>query len=228
MLTLKNPYIAHVSDGLRLYGGNQNLMKNQNTRLSGCGVIAALDTLIYMHLYHSGCDSDEFCNIHSAQVSHDEYEHVAESLRRKYLPVVPRFGTNGFMLSAGMNAFMKKHNIPYRASYGTKHGQLFNTVEAMIGDDLPVILLIGASFPAVWVKDPLNFYIKSIDGIYKKACAVSSHYVTITGIDSDWLCVSSWGKQYYISKEEFIRHSKAHSIELFNTIIKLTPRQKND
>lgn len=226
MLTLNNHYITHISDGRHLYGGNQTLMKNKRTRQCGCGVIAALDTLIYLHLYHDGCNCSDYAAIKNSYVPHDEYEKLAEKLQNKYLPLIPHFGTNGIMLAAGINAFMKKHNYPYKASYGTEKGQLFRAVERMISEDLPVILLIGASFPEVWVKDPLNLYVKFEDGTMKKACAVDGHFVCITGIDDEWLSVSSWGRQYFISREELIHHTKSHSIELFNTIIQLRPRKR--
>lgn len=224
MITLKNPYIAHISGGHHLYGGNQSLMKNKSTRQCGCGVIAALDCLIYLHLYHSGCTCDEFSVIKNSYVPHAEYERLAENLRKKYLPLIPRYGTNGFMLAAGINAFMKKYGYTYKARYGTEKGEVFPTIERMLADDLPVILLIGGSFPAFWIKAPLNLYVKFDDGTLKKACDVEAHYVSVTGIDDEWISVSSWGRQYFISREEFLCHTKAHSIELFNTIIQFIPR----
>ena len=48
--------------------------------------------------------------------------------------------------------------------------------------------------------------------------------MTVTGMDEDWLCVSSWGNRYYISREEYRRYVRRHSSYLFSNIVYLDKR----
>ena len=89
----------------------------------------------------------------------------------------------------------------------------------MLSADLPVILAVGPNFPAVWMKERLRFFVKSKNGVFRPGTATKSHYVTVTGMDEDWLRISSWGSEYYISRREYEDYVHRHSNPLFSNIL---------
>ena len=91
----------------------------------------------------------------------------------------------------------------------------------------PVILAVGQNFPLIWGQNKLQFYVKRPDGTYCSTCAVKAHFVTITGIDCRWIQISSWGKRYYIDREEFVRYVKKHSCYLFSNIAYIKELHQN-
>jgi hypothetical protein len=102
---------------------------------------------------------------------------------------------------------------------------MYDTIEEMLRQDIPVILSIGPNSPNLWGDKGIPFYeLREIDYqdnentsssnskpyYYKVAQQkVNGHYVTVTGIIKDdvasriMLRISSWGKQYYINYEEY-------------------------
>ena len=87
-----------------------------------------------------------------------------------------------------------------------------------------MILSVGPNFPAVWEKHKLKFYRKITDGNYRPAAATKAHYVTATALDAEWLRISSWGKEYYINREEYEAFVKAHSSYLFSNLVYLSKK----
>ena len=48
------------------------------------------------------------------------------------------------------------------------------------------------------------------DGMPRAAASTHAHFLTVTGIDGEWLQVSSWGHRFFISRaeyEEYVTHS---------------------
>ena len=56
MIKLKNPYISVQYENLKSCGGNQRMSESQVIKSCGCGVIAALDILVYF-AKHKACNS---------------------------------------------------------------------------------------------------------------------------------------------------------------------------
>ena len=55
-----------------------------------------------------------------------------------------------------------------------------------------------------------------------------AHYVTVTGADSDWLQISSWGKRYYIRKDDYLSYVKRHSARLFSNILYIREKKHGE
>ena len=78
----------------------------------------------------------------------------------------------------------------------------------MLRKDIPVIMCIPMTLLKKDKGRGLSFYKKEKEG-YRKVCVVSAHYVTVTGMIREkvdgrtFLQISSWGKQYYVCKEEY-------------------------
>lgn len=208
MIELRSPYPGVLADGLCSYGGSQMWSASVNMRQCGCGIIAAYDLVRYLK---SGPDAKP--------MPLDDYNQRLRELNRRYFPLIPRFGINGILLVFGLNRLLRKEGLPYRAKWMASGSLLWDRVTQMLLRDIPVILSVGPNFPAIWQKHSLDFYIKTRDGRYRKAAAISAHYVTATGIDEEWVRISSWGRMYFVNRREYADFVRKHSNYLFSNIV---------
>ena len=221
-VTLRRPYPSVKKEAERTYGGCQNWLSNAAAQRSGCGLVAAADLLIYLHRYHSGCAMEFFRELPARDpIPADIYDYYAHRLRRRYFPIAASFGLNAFLLALGMNRFFRDNGLSLRARWGVRRKHFWQTVRSMLERDLPVILCVGINFPIPWGKKQLPFYTQEKGGEYRPATAAHAHYVAITGMDGDWLRVSSWGREYHIRREEYDRYRKKHSCGLYSNILRL-------
>ena len=219
--SLKNPYI-NVTDGrIVSYGGNQMSADNKTERTVGCGVIAALDLLLYLSRYHMA-SAEIGLKIpvpEKGAVPLTNYLMLAHAMRKKYLPLIPGHGINGLMLSLGLNASFLNNRFPFRASWGVPYKKLWSEIARMLDEDIPVIFSIGPNLPLIWQHHMLRFYLMDRQGSFVPGPQTHAHYVMITGMDANWLRISSWGRMYYIRRDEFLRYVKEHSMRLVNNIL---------
>lgn len=214
--SLQNKYISVSKDGTVSYGGNQSWSENSIIRRCGCGVVSSLDLLLYLDKYHCG---GEKLAAGAWPLPFKEYDRLCTSLSRRYLPLLPPLGINGVSLALGLNGFFLKHNMPFRASWRVSCEKLMGRVEAMLDDDIPVILSIGTNFPFVWQKNRVTLYTGRTPGEMRKAASTKAHYVTVTGCDDKRLRISSWGKEYYIDKAEYLSYIKQHSSSVISNVM---------
>ena len=221
MIQIRHRYIA-VSSGQRIsFGGSQMLSDSRTMREVGCGVIAALDLLLYLCRFH-GCKCAFFADAaQDGVIDEREYDELAQRLSRRFFPLIPKLGVNGLMLAGGLNVFFLRYSLPFRASWGIGSGKLFEKIEAMLARDIPVILSVGPNFPLFWQKNELTFYAAAPDGAIRPACNIKAHYVTVTGIDGTWLKISSWGREYFIDREEYLSYIRRHSGSIVSNIVRI-------
>lgn len=201
-------------------GGNQAWSHNNNFRLCGCGVVSCMDLLIYLCRYHPGCSAEMLSPlIHIDPIPLDVYDQTALRLSRWYLPLIPRRGLNGLSMAAGFDLFCLRNHIPYRARWGVSGKKLWSSIQSMLRQDIPVILAIGPNLPLFWQHNKLVFYRKNADGTFRPAAETLSHYVTVMGLDEQWLHISSWGREYYISRDEYLQYIYAHSSRIVSNIL---------
>lgn len=221
MLQISHNYISVCSGELLSFGGSQMLSKSRTMREVGCGVIAALDLLLYLCRFH-GCTCAFFAQAAEDGVIDElEYDELAQKLSRRFFPMIPKLGINGLMLAGGLNLFFLRYALPFRASWGIGSWKLFRQIEDMLAQDIPVILAVGPNFPLFWQKNKLNFYVLSPDGAMRPSCSIKAHYVTVTGIDEKYLKISSWGREYYIDREEYLSYIRRHSGSIVSNIVKI-------
>lgn len=151
----------------------------------------------------------------------EEYNHELEATSRRYFPLVKPFGINGIFLAAGMNRLLRRYHLPYRAFWAVSGRKFWPRVEELLSQDLPVIFSVGPNFPAVWKKNRLTFYRKTPDGVYVPSSSAKSHYITATGIDEQWLRISSWGTEYYINRREYDEYIRRYSTSIVSNILML-------
>ena len=211
MLGLKHPYLR-VSDGVRLsYGGSQMRSEKAVIRKCGCGPVAALDLVWYLE--HRG---------ETEPVTLAKYNTLLSAVCHRFFPLLPPFGINGIVFTAGMNRLLQARGLPFRAHWMLSGEKLWQRVENMLSRDIPAILSVGPNFPAFWQNNKLSFYQKTADGSYHKATSAKGHFVTVTGIDAEWVRLSSWGREYYINRSEYEEYTKANSLYAFSNLLYLT------
>ena len=96
-------------------------------------------------------------------------------------------------------------------------------MEEMLRRDIPVILSIGPNFPRLWKQGKETLY-RMDQGDYRRAAETRAHYVTVTGMDESWLRISSWGKEYYLSREEYETYRADISSALVSNIVYIRER----
>jgi len=192
------PYVS-LPYGGKSYGGNQMASPDKVMRRCGCGVVAAADLLLYLHRYHKPLPLLEGV---SGEPTLDEYEDLLQHLRRKFFPLFYPVGMNGLSLALGLNHIFRRNGLAFRCRWDMSEAKLWSRMEEMLIMDIPVILSIGPNFPRLWKKGKETLY-RLDNGEQRAAASTRAHYVTVTGMDDTWLRVSSWGKEYYLSREEY-------------------------
>ena len=223
-----NNRITAVNVGARSsYGGSQMISESKTMRDVGCGVVAALDLLIYLCRYHPDCSSSFFPDLSASEpFGKEEYDALARRLSRRFLPVIPKLGINGVLLATGIDLFFIRYRMPFRATWGVRPGRLWDEIDRMLSENIPVILAVGPNFPLLWQKNRLRFYSLMLDGSMREACETSAHYVTVTGMDEKYLRVSSWGREYYIDRGEYSDYVKKHSSPIVSSVLLVRRRKK--
>ena len=212
MLTLQNPYISVYVHGRASFGGGQQFSGNTMIRRCGCGVIAATDLLLYLSRNHPFGAVDFFAGLLGEQpLPFPAYDAAILRMNRRYFPMIPYAGINGVMLMAGMQRFLHEHGMPYSARWCIFQGALWKHVEDMLLEDIPVIMSVGPNFPVIWGNQRVRFYIRTTDGKYIASSGAKAHFFTITGMDETWLQISSWGRLYYLRREEFTQYARKYS-----------------
>ena len=206
MTKLVKPF-EKVKDGNRIYyGGRQQWCSKKLLRDSGCGVIACAQILFHI------------AGKNRASIEKKEFMELAELLGKKYIFVIKGLGLSGILMSWGLNRYLRKKKLPYRARWGCMPWKIWQKTEEMLKADIPVILAVGANFPIIGGRHKINLYDKRKEG-YVTVDRISAHFVTITDMDEEWIGVSSWGAKYYINKKEYIRYVILHSNWILSNIL---------
>lgn len=219
-MELKHEYVSLGGGARPTYGGSQMLSPRKIIQKCGCGPVAVADILIYLRRSREGCDTPLLRSIPaSGPAERPVYFDMLNRLCRRYTPVLYPIGTNGVFLAAGMNAYFRRNKIRLRATWCWGIKKLRQRIETMLENDLPVILAIGPNFPFMSSnKHKVALYVKAGDRMIQKA-KVNAHYVTVTGMEGEWLRVSSWGAEFYINIDEYERYARKHSLPLFTNVM---------
>lgn len=220
MLELQHPYILVDVHGRLSYGGGQQLSKNPMIRRCGCGVVAATDLLLYLTRWHSHGAVDYFAGLLTDEaVPLPVYDALLRNLSRREFPMIPYAGINGVMLMAGMQLFFRRHGMPYITRWCMAPGRLWERIEDMLSADIPVIMSVGPNFPLIWGDKRVRFYAHAPAGGYIPASGAKAHYFTVTGLDGEWLRISSWGCCYYLSRREFEEYARHASTTIASNVL---------
>ncbi|MBQ9647319.1 MAG: hypothetical protein IJV43_03030 [Oscillospiraceae bacterium] len=199
---------VRTAEGLSC-GGDQNWFPDRNFRLCGCGVVACADTLLYL----TG----------RGELEQEEYERYVNSLR-KYFPLVPHHGIDGVRLAIGLNALLRKRGVRVRAGWSASGARFWDRLARLLANDLPAIVAIGPSFPRVWDAERLQLY-RRTGGAYVAAARTKGHFLTVLGLDDDWMRVSSWGQELYIERRAYADYMRRQGA-LFTNLVYLERMEK--
>ena len=86
-----------------------------------------------------------------------------------------------------------------------------------------MILSIGQNIP-FWRRKKLCLY-RQENGVCLPAAEVKAHFVVVTGLENEYLQVSSWGKEYYISWQEYQKYAKKYSSFLVSNICLISAKE---
>lgn len=204
-------------------GGNQQWLQSTVLQRCGCGVIATLDLVRYLHLWREGCRTNFFAGVDDATaLPLPVYDLCVQRMRKSYIPVLYPIGTTGFALASGLNRYFRRYGLPLHARWGVPQSALWARIEAQLAADLPVILSIGNRFPVFWEKSGAALHKKRRDDTLYEATRTKAHFVTVLGIDDEWLRITSWGREYYLSRKEFRRYCDQVSMSILCNIVWLT------
>ncbi len=215
MFELKSSYVSVNYDRAESYGGNQRRSADPVIKKCGCGIVAALDTLLYLcYSRRWSCVLEPGEITESGPIPHELYEESLAALKKNYFPVMYPLGTNGFALALGMNRFFKKHCLPFHASWYAAGRRLWERMGAMLSHDIPVIVAVGQNFPRFWERKGVSLQIMDSNGSPKPGASARAHFVTVTGLDTDWMQLSSWGVKYVAKRSDFMRYALKNSSPL--------------
>ncbi len=208
-------------DGRRLHGGAQNLLPRKSIRDSGCGLISSANLLAYLTRFH-GLNDGLFERIAQLDpIPLTEFNRACMRICRGFLRPLPHVGMTGTAVAFGLNREFRRRGIPFRASWCFRAGPMWERMAAMLQRDLPVILAIGPNLPRFWRRHKLTLYRTRSDGSLRPAARTRAHFVTVTGMDDEWLAVSSWGHAFYINRAEFEEYARKYSSPWFSNILLL-------
>ena len=218
VFSLKHPFFF-VNDGARTYyGGSQKLLTRTYTQKMGCGVICAANILLYLGRYAEGCDRGPFAELaREDPIPAAEFGRRCDALQRRYMQVMPHFGLTGLQLTWGLNRYCRRYGLPYRMRWQLGKRDFWQHIREMLEADIPATLAIGPNFPAFWGRHKLRFYLRHPEG-YRPVVSTKAHFVTITGMNGEWLRISSWGREYFINRREYDDYVSAHSAWLVSNI----------
>lgn len=220
--SLKYPYLSIKKQEERSFGGNQAWSRSRVMQKYGCGVVGVADVLLYLGLHRSSCETDLLHGIlrEDGLISYPRYERYLMKMRKRYVPVLPFFGIPGFLLPVAFNKYFRHYRIDLRVGWCFRKALLLPRIEQMLEQDLPVLLAVGPNFPLFFRKKKLTFY-RQENGAYHSAVETAAHFVVVTGIVDGYLQISSWGKEYYISWDEYVKYVTKCSSFLVSNICRI-------
>lgn len=197
----------------RTFGGSQDCFSDDrwgNLKRQGCGIIAAVDTLVYLTGRQEISVED-----YDKEVARFRAERRLSGLfMREFFPsksgrgsfaigIVP-YQMVGFLNN---NRFCQANGISLKWNGICGHKGMYQKMKEMLEDDIPVIWSLYS-----WNKQ-IKLYTKVDDEFIDAGVSVNSHYVTATGIiegltasHQRMIEVSSWGKCYYIDYDEYLEY----------------------
>jgi hypothetical protein len=198
-------------------------------RKYGCGVVGVSDVLLYLGMHRTEYETDLFYGMlrEDGCLSYPRYERYLRKMHRRYLPVIPGFGIPGFYLPVAINHYFRHYRMELRADWCVRLGPLLDRIKEMLGQDMPVILAIGPNRPFILKKKNLTLY-RLENGTCVPAAEVRAHFVVVTGIVGDYLQISSWGKEYYISWPEYQKYVRKYSIPWASNICRIREKRKKE
>ncbi|MBQ2935825.1 MAG: hypothetical protein IJD96_06300 [Lachnospiraceae bacterium] len=217
-LTKEYIKVERKENGIKTYGGDQNFFSSPEASTEdarkqgcGCGIVAFADLLLYLGSISGQYRIQENLSYVNRILSEEEYKQYYNSIYDFMGGIKGKVGISGLKIQRSFNRLARREKWSLRAKWALSGKKLYDRTEEMLMQDIPVICCI----PMMLLKKDKNDYLplyrlhQGDDLIprLEKASYTRAHYVMITGInvigEDTFYQVSSWGKQFYISRNEY-------------------------
>lgn len=215
---LKEYVTVKTPDGCS-FGGSQSWFASGSRRESvlsrgGCGLVALGDFFLtagktYPELYPSmenGCFRPAAPETRKP-LERQRYLAYLRSLGKGYLTILPKIGANAWQIWAAAERYRRKSGSRLRPRWGVFSRNMEKRIRRMLEAGLPVLFCVGPDLNPFCRGQKVPLY-QMYGDCLKETARVRGHYMSITGLCTDrqgktFLQVSSWGRKYYISLEEY-------------------------
>ena len=215
-ISLKDNYISVCQNGVApSFGGSQEWFADAfwgNISRQGCGIIAAVDTMLYLIGNRSldGTDYASEINTFKKECKLPRL-FLHEFGIRKYDNFSFAIGILPFQMSRYLNRRSLKFNSKYHFKWNGIHGHkdMYQKMKSMISNNIPVVWSLYSR------KKEIRLYelSQTQNDFICKGAHTNNHYVTVTGIVEDpsslhkrMIEISSWGKRFYIDYDEYLEY----------------------
>lgn len=213
-IRLRRSYIqVRRKNGDVTFGGDQGFFRAGGGRedarkaAAGCGIVAFSDLLLYLSGKDEAYRIKQNADLADRILDETQYKRYYDTLYSSFGGIAWKGGVSGLKLSREFNRTARKNGWKLRAVWGLDGNKIFDRMERMLESDIPVILCIPMMLRKGERNDRLWLYEKEeAETKYRRAQAVNAHYVTVTGMIRDekaYLEISSWGRKFYICREEY-------------------------
>lgn len=255
IIGLSNPGYVPIFKGTEtFYGGSQMWFAKANWYSKdyilhnyGCGTIAAADMFLYLALQDEKLQTPVTAAVlqGSRQINYENYDSYVRTINDEFTKTKRYIAVLGPLVASAINSYATIYHLGLKASWKLKltYYDMYDMMEEMLRQDIPVILSIGPNTPKLWGKKGIPFYERkeieyqetTEEGVpakkpyyYQiKQNNINGHYVSVTGIIKDeitgqiMLQISSWGKQYYINYEEYRDYIDNHSGTFTSSLVQV-------
>ncbi len=207
---IKNNYISVQNES---YGGSQMYFAslkgffNKGRQKGGCGIVALNDVFSYFRSCPLFKDKSEYMKA---------FNKVARKI--KWIP--GSWGMTFIHESIGFKILAAHYHLKLKCFVGINPNATYARIRNMLNCDCPVIICIPKVISFKKNKPTLNMYDCNT---FLCTAKTQGHFVVVTDIyeekDEIWLKISSWGREYLLNYEEFIRFVKHHIASLFGHML---------
>ena len=220
-----DPYIRVNTASGQSFGGSQMWFPKdrgfteKKLNVGGCGLVAAVDFMLWYCLKNHKVPKnfpEGVLNGDDFLIEKDEYMDFLRYVSTHGYPILPKFGSFSFELSAYLNRFLASvgNRDRIRFLWQNDPKKRLELAEESIRRGYPCILIIGPHVLSSPGKHGVNFYRRSADGKLHLAYRnVYAHFVMLTGVlklddvkKPVLFEISSWGQKLYLSSEEYTEY----------------------
>ena len=195
---------------------------------AGCGLLSCGDILLYLNHFYDFNDYMTYDWYQNKVYNFEDYIEYIYYLYKNWFTFDSYANIGyGYGYRSDINRYFKIKDIDLKANWGVDEDDILDCIIEMINNDIPVMLGIGPASAGNGVrfyfedgKDMnLNKSLKIYDMDFygehnddKSDRFINDHYVTVTGVQYNdvsgnyYLIISSWGRQYVISYDEYLKH----------------------
>lgn len=148
-----------------------------------------------------------------------DYRRYFNRICRRTFWLPSAFGMTFLHETFGMIKLLRSEKLPFRCRWNFSRKDLAAKISYMLKNDIPVILCIPRTYGPKETKKKLAMYNDKLEYVE----STNGHFVVVTGVvrenDTTYLKISSWGKVYLISFDEYMRMLKTTFMGLLGNIL---------